>query len=140
MKQFAVWGAMLLLVCTLIVTFSLQRAPQDTRAARAALDQFYASVQKHDYYSAHQMLSERMQSALSQGAFEQQWKQYEEKHGAIQKWEQIPGPRGSGVSIVPRFVDFTHWLPGGKKSSGHVVARMVVENERWCVDRLNIVR
>jgi hypothetical protein len=122
------------------VTFSLSRAKQDTSAARAALDLFYASVQKRDYYSAHQMLSGRMQSALSQGAFEEQWKKYEEVHGPIQKWEQIPGPRGSGVSIVPRFVDFTHWLPGGKKSSGHVVARMMVENDRWCVDRLNIVR
>lgn len=140
MNKVFIWWGIVMLLCSLGVgAFAVSTAQHNTRASRLVLNEFLANAQQRDFNRAHRLLSDRLQERLSTGGLEEQWKVFEQTNGPLQKWELVAGASGSGVSIFPRWVDFTHHILGRNGGDGYVVVRMVPESDAWRIEKLNIV-
>lgn len=140
MNKVFIWWGIVMLLCSLGVgAFAVSTAQHNTRASRLVLNEFLANAQQRDFNRAHRLLSSRLQERLSTAALEEQWKPFEQTNGSVQKWALMEGVAGSGVSILPSWVDFTHHVMGRNGGTGYVVVRMVPESDAWRIEKLNIV-
>ena len=129
---FVFWGA---------VAFSLSRARNDQRAARAAAAAFYARLSVRDFSGARAMLTRERQDALSEQTLERTWNGFEARHGQLRKWElaSLPTVYGNRVSIFPRYVEEARLLSGTRGKPGAGMLHLQPEDGQWKVGRLSIV-
>ena len=133
------WGIAVVLVSLAVGSYAVSSAKRNTVAARFVLNEFLEKVQDHDYRSAHQLFSLRQKDILGVDGLEQRWKVFEQHNGSITKWAPMEGASGTGVSVLPSWVDLTYHLKGSGGGTGFVVVRMVPESDRWRIEKLNVV-
>ena len=125
---------LLMSFCGMLV-YSWQAAPKMFRDSDLALDKFYQRSKVHNYAGAHQMLTRRLQSQVSEQTLTQQWKTFEAAHGPIKSW-LLASNTSNRINLWPRYVNSTLQLKN--KKSGTVTARLRPEGKNWRIDQLTI--
>lgn len=123
------------------VVYSVHQARGDQKAARACASEFYARLARRDFSGARALLTRERQEVLSSETLAKTWNQFENKHGALQKWElaQTPTVYGNRVSIFPRYVEESRLLSGTKGRAGAGMLHLQPEDGQWKVGRVSIV-
>ena len=121
------------------IWFATRVAPVQNKAAAVVWLQFLDRSKARDYEGARSLCTMDYRGSPTAARLREKWQRFERKNGPFTTWRQAGGgrPRG-GVNIWPREINFDTYVLGPRMDRGRATARLVLENDRWRLQNVEI--